>query len=294
MVTISNGVNMEDHNLQQIEDHRFIPMTSLSAGKVKEISDDVIYFTNQIVNVIFIGASQQEGWVLVDAGMPGAASKIIKVAEERFGPSNKPAAIILTHGHFDHVGSIVELVSHWQVPVYAHPSEFPYLSGLQDYPEPDTSVEGGLLAKISSLYPHKAIDIEEVLLALPEDGSLPYLPATWRWVHTPGHSPGHVSLFRLKDRLLIAGDAFVTVRQDSLYKVLTQTLEVNGPPRYLTTDWKLAYESVKTLQLLDPQIAVTGHGQAMSGQELKDGLTKLVNEFDTMALPEYGKYVDNN
>lgn len=50
----------------------------------------------------------------------------------------------------------------------------------------------------------------------------------FRWIHTPGHSPSHISLFREEDGCLIVGDAFVTVKQESLYKVLTQELELAG------------------------------------------------------------------
>src|SRR5690606_41278238 len=60
---------------------------------------------------------------------------------------------ILTHGHFDHVGSIVGLLEKWKVPVYSHALEVPFLTGRQAYPEPDVTVQGGMLAKISSIYP---------------------------------------------------------------------------------------------------------------------------------------------
>jgi glyoxylase-like metal-dependent hydrolase (beta-lactamase superfamily II) len=223
--------------------------------------------------------------------MPKSGEKIIEECSDRFPTNNRPMAIILTHGHFDHVGSLVRLIEEWEVPVYAHPLEFPFLTGRQAYPEPDTSVEGGILAKISSIYPHEAIDITPAIVPLPSDGSIPHLP-NWRWIHTPGHSPGHVSFFRETDGTLIAGDAFVTVRADSLYKVLTQKKEVNGPPRYLTTDWEAARESVEKLYALNPQVAVTGHGTAMEGEELQEGLKKLVNEFETLAIPNHGKFVD--
>ena len=55
---------------------------------------------------------------------------------------------------------------------------------------------------------------------LPSDGTVPHLP-DFKWIHTPGHTPGHISLFREKDQALIVGDAFVTVKQEYLYKVLT-------------------------------------------------------------------------
>src|SRR5690606_3658942 len=124
-----------------------------------------------------------------------------------------------------------------------------------------------------------------------EDGSVPSMPG-FRWIHTPGHTPGHVSLFREQDRALIAGDAFVTVKQEYLYKVITQQLEISGPPRYLTTDWAAAKESVEKLEALRPAVAVTGHGLPMSGEQLTASLGQLVREFERIAVPDYGKYVN--
>lgn len=282
-----------DTNLQQSEDNKFIPMTSVSSGIGREVRPDVYYYTNQIVNLVLFGDPAGEDWVLIDAGMPKSASEIQKVFETRFGEFQKPAAIILTHGHFDHVGSLVGLLKAWgNVPVYAHPLEFPFLTGQQAYPEPDTTVEGGMLAKISSIYPHEPINISDAnLLPLPEDGSVPHMPG-WGWLHTPGHSPGHVAFFREQDGVLISGDAVITVKQDSMYKVLVQQEEVQGPPRYLTTDWQTAWDSVRKLEALQPQVIIPGHGTYMEGEALSEGLSKLANEFDTIAIPDHGKFVD--
>jgi len=113
----------------------------------------------------------------------------------------------------------------------------------------------------------------------------------WRWVHTPGHTAGHVSLFRESDRTLIAGDAFVTVKQESALAVLTQKPEVHGPPAYYTTDWSAAWRSVEELESLRPQKAVTGHGVPMVGHELRAGLRTLARDFDRLAIPRQGRYV---
>ena len=145
--------------------------------------------------------------------MPRSGDKIIEVAEERYGKDNPPSAIILTHGHFDHVNGIVELMSKLDVPVHAHPLEFPFLTGQQAWPDPDTSVEGGMLAKISFLYPNEPIDISERLQPLPSAGNVAELPG-WEWIHVPGHAPGQIALFRSGDRILISADAFITVKQD--------------------------------------------------------------------------------
>jgi glyoxylase-like metal-dependent hydrolase (beta-lactamase superfamily II) len=269
----------------------YIPMTSIRSGVGEEVSHDLFCYTNQIVNISLVGTA--EDWVLVDTGMPQSAKRILKLVEDRFGAESIPKAIILTHGHFDHVGAVVDLVESWNVLVYAHELEIPYLTGQASYPEPDGSVEGGIIAKLSPFFPNEPINLGSHVNRLPSDGSIPGMPG-WRWIHTPGHTPGHVSLFRDKDRALIAGDAIVTVEQDSLYKVLTQKKKLTGPPVYFTTDWHAAEQSVKKLEALKPSVVISGHGVPMSGDELTSGLLLLAADFKKIAVPDHGRYVDNN
>lgn len=280
-----------EENMQYGNDFKFIPMTSILSLTGQEVTEDIYSFTIQVVNVVFIGdPNQDSGWVLVDAGMPKSANAIIREAENRFGPNAKPNCILLTHGHFDHVGAIIELIQHWKVPVYAHKLEIPYLTGEMDYPKPDPSVGGGLVAKMSSMFPNDGIDLKNHIQALPKNGSVPTLP-DWKWIHTPGHSAGHVSFFRQSDHALIAGDAFVTVKQESLYRVLVQEKELSGPPKYLTEDWDDAWESVKKLEALKPSIAVTGHGVPIYGEELSNDLARLATDFIELAVPK-NKYIN--
>ncbi|MBS7565260.1 MBL fold metallo-hydrolase [Mucilaginibacter sp. Bleaf8] len=239
---------------------------------------------------IYMIATQNKEWVLVDAGLNGFAGRIERMAADLFGENNPPAAIILTHGHFDHVGALKKLLEKWDVPVYAHPLEIPYLIGQSAYPPPDPTVGGGMMSTLSVLYPKKPIDIGDKAFILNENGSLPHLPE-WNYIHTPGHAPGHISLFRNRDKVLIAGDAFVTTQQESAFSVAKQKKLVSGPPKYFTVDWKAAAESVKKLRDLHPAIAATGHGKPMSGQELRDGLDYLVSHFKEVAVPEQGRYV---
>lgn len=280
-----------DKHLHNSDDYKYIPATSVNSGVGVRLLPDIYCYTNQIVNIVLIGNPKEGGFVLVDTGMPYSTDKIISIIESEFGEVSKPKAIVLTHGHFDHVGAVVDLVEKWDVPVYAHALELPFLTGEESYPEPDATVEGGMVAKMSPMFPNEPIDLGSHVKTLPEDGSIPHL-ADFRWIHTPGHAPGHISLFREEDRTLIAGDAFVTVKQEYLYKVMTQEKEISGPPRYLTTDWELAKESVMKLDALKPKLAVTGHGVPMEGEELTRSLAYLVEEFDSIALPDTGRYLN--
>jgi glyoxylase-like metal-dependent hydrolase (beta-lactamase superfamily II) len=231
-------------------------------------------------------------WVLIDAGVPGSSKKIIKMAEHLFGVNVPPSAIILTHGHFDHVGSLKDLLKYWQVPVYAHHLELPYLTGKSAYPPPDPSVGGGLMSSLSWAFPKGPIDLGRKVKALPDNGNVPVLEG-WKYIHTPGHAPGHVSLFRDSDRTLVAGDAFVTTKQESAFASLTQKKQLSGPPRYFTNNWHAAEESVRKLADLNPAVAATGHGVPMSGEELTRDLKKLVDNFLQTAVPKHGRYVND-
>ena len=261
-------------------------------GALREVTSDIAYMQTYIVNLYFVGeAGGGDGsWALVDTGMPGSAARIAKAAETRFGGEGRPAAIILTHGHFDHTGGVEELAERWDVPVYAHELELPYLTGRSDYPPPDPTVGGGVMAMMSWLFPKSGIDLGERVLPLPADGSVPGLPA-WRWIHTPGHTAGHISLFRSSDRALIAGDAFVTVKQESALAVMTQRQEVHGPPSYFTTDWRAARRSVEQLASLRPFVVATGHGIPMRGERMQQELTTLAHDFERLAVPAHGRYV---
>jgi glyoxylase-like metal-dependent hydrolase (beta-lactamase superfamily II) len=167
----------------------------------------------------------------------------------------------------------------------------PYLTDRSPYPPPDPTVGGGAMSVMSPLYPRGPFHIEPAPIPLPSDGSVPGMPG-WRWVHTPGHSPGHVALWRESDRTLIAGDAFVTTKQESLSGAYTQRPEMHGPPMYFTPDWHSARRSVETLAALEPAIAVTGHGLPMAGELLRDELDGLARHFDHVAVPDHGRYVE--
>ena len=256
------------------------------------ITHDLAYLRYGIVNVFFWGpvGAPDRGWVLIDAGLPGAAPAIARVARRRFGARSRPAAIVLTHGHADHVGGLRALARRWDAPIYAHPLELPYLTGRSAYPPPDPTVGGGALALLSPLVRPGPFDFRPWMHPLPMDGTVPGMPG-WQWIHTPGHTPGHVAFWRDEDATLIAGDAFVTTKQESFLAAATYRVELHGPPAYYTPDWVSARQSVEVLAELRPEVAATGHGRPLRGAVLRADLADLARHFTERAVPRRGRYV---
>src|SRR4051812_13166463 len=98
-----------------------------------EIAPGVFQLRVGFVNVFLVDTGDG-GWSLVDAGLPGYSGTVAGEAAALFGPDQPPRTIILTHGHFDHVGSLRALARSWDAPVFPPPLELPYLSGLSSYP----------------------------------------------------------------------------------------------------------------------------------------------------------------
>lgn len=259
-----------------------------------EVVDDVAYQRLGIVNVAFYGpyGAASGEWMLIDAGLPGTARTIKGAVAARYGEQSRPGAIIMTHAHADHAGALLQLAEEWQVPIYAHALEVPYLDGTAAYPAPDTGVGGGVMPALSILFPRGPFDVRTWLRRLPDDLSVPGMPG-WRWIPTPGHTPGHISLWRESDRTLIAGDAFITTNQESVYAVAIQKPELHGPPMYYTQNWNDAEQSVRRLAALEPEVVVTGHGRAMRGDAMRSALNLLAESFRSVAVPKNGKYVEH-
>lgn len=235
------------------------------------------------VNVYAVG--QPGGpWVLVDTGLPRAGALVRRAARQRFGAG--PRAIVLTHGHFDHAGNARALSDAWDAPIYAHAAELPFLDGHSDYP-PQDPTPGGAICFLSRLFPREGLDLGTRVEMLAEDGSVPALDG-WRWVHTPGHTPGHVSLFREEDRLLLAGDAVATMDLDSWATQLTHAQRLSRPPTPFTPDWQSARASLERLADLEPACIGAGHGPPLTAADTAARLRHFVDH--RFQPPRRGRY----
>jgi glyoxylase-like metal-dependent hydrolase (beta-lactamase superfamily II) len=275
-----------------------MPQPLDSEFAVDEVARDIARLRIAMVNVYLVGppADAAAGgaagtdWVLVDAGLAHGAAEILQVAAQRFGVESRPAAIVLTHGHFDHVGALEALLAVWDVPVYAHVAELPFLTGRANFPPPDPTVGAGVLPRVAPAEPEQGIDLGNRVRALPTAGWVPGMPS-WQWIHTPGHSPGHVSLFRPTDRVLLAGDAIATTSHTTVYSCLPQRSELAGPPAYLTIDWEKAEASTALLASLKPSIVAAGHGAPMQHPRVAAEVEALARDFRRRVRPTHGRYI---
>jgi len=229
------------------------------------------------VNVYFIG-EPGEDWALVDTGCPWHFSAIVRAAERRYGATSRPKAIWLTHGHFDHAGAARALAAYWKVPIYAHPNELPYLTGQCDYPPSDPSASDGWLEVAARFASNKGRDLRPLVQAFPTE----LLPG-WAWVALPGHTHGSVGFWNEGTRILLAGDALMTLRLNT-WKPASG---LAWPPNPFTTDWFAVRKSARQIAAWLPQYLGCGHGKPLEGDWFHAHLNDFVEEMPT---PRNGRY----
>lgn len=224
-------------------------------------------------NVYFVGSGSS--WALVDAGSAKCGPVIRAAAESLFGEDSPPASILLTHDHPDHAGSARELARTWHCLVWVHPDEMPLVLGdvatFHEYANPlDRWIILPLLRLMGKRRAESMVaraSLKDVARSFDPAAELPGLP-DWEAVLTPGHTPGHVAFFRRDDRVLITGDALVTVGLNSACDLVLKRQRISAPPWYTTWSWSAAKESVASLAALEPRVLGGGHGIPLAGPDL--------------------------
>ncbi|PFJ07395.1 hydrolase [Bacillus cereus] len=178
--------------------------------------------------------------VLIDTGFPGQIEDI-QVEMERVGVSfDKLKVLILTHQDIDHIGSLPEILQSIgsNIKVYAHELDKPYIEGELPLLK-DAQVQNPPKGKVSDTL----IDGQE----------LPYCGGI-RILHTPGHTPGHISLYLKQSKTLVAGDSMYSVN-GMLGGIHAQT----------TLDIKEVRNSLKKYLNLEINSVVCYHGGLSKG-----------------------------
>jgi glyoxylase-like metal-dependent hydrolase (beta-lactamase superfamily II) len=205
---------------------------------------------------------EENGNTLVDAGLPGQAETIGSALVEAGTGVRDLRRIIFTHQDLDHVGSGAALVRQSGARVLAHPADAPYIEGeLRPIKVTPEMLERRPQMReiLERLEP---VGVDEHL----EDGERLEIAGGTRVIFTPGHTPGHTSLYLEQPKILIAGDA-LTAEEGHL----------NGPNPPMTLDVGEAARSVRRLAELEVESIVCYHGGVV-GEDANGQLSRVLQE----------------
>lgn len=201
---------------------------------------------------------EDDGLTLVDAAQPWNARDILRAVDLVGKPLKR---IVITHAHPDHAGAARTIVQETGAEVFAHESEIPYLTGtacMADVPGYwlcRTLLNVGRCLRI--LNPPK---IEKVIPVGQDQfvGSL-------RVLHTPGHTPGSISLWSEEHKSLFCGDNI-----SNTLKVLRLNFS------HFTLDWSSLRRSLQLYESLPARVLLPGHGPAYQSNNAIDDVFKLI------------------
>jgi glyoxylase-like metal-dependent hydrolase (beta-lactamase superfamily II) len=193
---------------------------------------------------------------LVDTGLKKAPARIVAGLAAIGKTPQDVTRIVLTHAHIDHAGGAAGVAKLTGAEVTAHSADAPYAAEGSSPPQGTAGFVGRLVSRRPARF-------EPVEVARPlADGDLLDVGGGLRVVHTPGHSPGHVSLLHEPTRLLITGDAIFNV------------LGLRWPMKLFCSDFAMTKRTAHVLGELDYAVAAFTHGP-----EIRDGAREKIRGF---------------
>lgn len=204
------------------------------------------------VSTWLLRGADQHSWILVDTGISLTSASFKAALKSKLtSPADKLKLILLTHGHSDHTEGLPWLLQdHPEALVAFHEKETRFITGKSQYAEVDGEHWSWNVVKhtlnVNSSQPTERCttftgdegDVSTSLSSAIPDVSSWLPPDFLRYVHTPGHAPGHVSYIHKPTSSLIAGDV--------LFRI-TSSLRLQHPLSFLTPNMTLVKESQKRL-----------------------------------------------
>lgn len=213
--------------------------------------------------------------VLVDAGFPGQLEQLREEIEQAGVALDRLTRLVVTHQDIDHIGGISALLAlNDRIEVLAHEQDKPYILGEKQLIKLSPERMAQLAERLSSL-PEKRrrVTIDDFTNAkarvdrtLADGERLPYCGGIVV-IHTPGHTPGHISLYLESSSVLVAGDA-LNVSDGRLV----------GPNPQLTPDLGQATGSLKKLAPYDIETVVCYHGGPYTAGDVNARIAELAEE----------------
>ncbi|WP_232699847.1 MBL fold metallo-hydrolase [Brevibacillus daliensis] len=215
-----------------------------------------IIMDNDHMTLVDVGPYTEEAWLALNQGLQVIGKKLEDVDQ-----------IILTHHHVDHIGQLERVKQVTQTAVYAHPLAAPYVelneSFMQFHDQFFTRLyrECGMQEELLDVVKryrgmmNKFQQKSSVDYWLEHEQVLPHLP-DWQVIYTPGHSQSHLSLYRLADQVMIAGDHLIAHVSSNAF------IE---PPRDQSSTRPLTLVQYRTslemVAAMDVKMVFSGHGE---------------------------------
>ncbi|QBO37231.1 MBL fold metallo-hydrolase [Periweissella cryptocerci] len=203
--------------------------------------------------------------MLVDSGLPGGWP-LIKEELVADGLGEKElVGIILTHQDFDHIGGVAAILNDYpEALVIALDEEVSYLNGEQ----PFVKLTPERMQTLPAAFQDKFGRANDNVTKIVSDGDTMTFGRTWQFVATPGHTPGHMSLYDAQDKLLITGDA-LRIDGDKL----------TPPAPQNTPDYPTAIDSVAKLAELPIENVIAYHDGMLQGSEFNAEMLQMVRNY---------------
>lgn len=214
--------------------------------------------------------------ILIDCGYPDFLPLLEKAAQKHGILLESLTAVIVTHHDMDHIGSLAALKRTYpQIEIIAYESEVPYLAGSKKSLRIEQA-EATLDDLSSEERPHaeafirflESIEPAHVDRTVTHKEQLPWCGGI-EMIHTPGHMPGHISLYLPESKTMIAGDAVVAS---------SGKLEIANPQ--FTMDMEAAIHSVRLLLDYDTWQLICYHGGLFAG-DARQALHQLIQTYTT-------------
>jgi glyoxylase-like metal-dependent hydrolase (beta-lactamase superfamily II) len=198
--------------------------------------------------------ADEDRLTLVDAGLTSDVDQIVGQLEEGGYTLRQLGTIVLTHAHGDHVGGAAELARRSDAQIVTQRDEVPYVE--QSESLRPSSLVGRVLNWVSSplvrlVLPTPACEVDRAV----EDGDVVEALGGLEVVHTPGHTPGAMSLYQRERRILFCGDVLFNADP------LRGRPGLDFPIRLVSVDNAQARESVRKLAELPIDVLCCGHGE---------------------------------